>query len=203
MRNSVFNLWVEEFLASYSSNEEDFFFEIDGDADRVQAVSIKFELAISNAEMLDGSDKIKKAKKEFDDFVDYINEDPNSVAAGLEAWHASILWTQAEATGLVLNSTIVSITVGLLCGVVVLFAVTWSLRSAFFVFILVLDIVVFVCLIMIAALNWPFGPVEALFLIIFLGYCVTYCIHIGHAYMEIEMEAWRGDRELRLRLTLL
>ena len=91
-------MWVEEFLASYSSNEEDFFFEIDGDADRVQAVSIKFELAISNAEMLDGSDKIKTAKKEFDAFVDYINEDPNSVAAGLEAWHASILWTQAEAT---------------------------------------------------------------------------------------------------------
>ena len=40
----------------------------------------------------------------------------------------------------------------------------------------------------IAVLNWPFGPVEALSIVVFLGYCITFCIHIAHAYCMVASE---------------
>ena len=33
-------------------------------------------------------------------------------------------------------------------------------------------------------IDWKLGPIEIVSLVVFLGYCITFCIHITYAYTE-------------------
>jgi len=81
------------------------------------------------------------------------------------------------------------------------FVFTRSLTAAVIVVMAVTTIVVYVTAMMSAFFKWSLGPVEVVSIIVFLGYCVTYCIHIAHAYTDLK--DLEHDSQLRVRMALL
>jgi hypothetical protein len=54
-----------------------------------------------------------------------------------------------------------------------------------------------------SAAGWALGPLEVISIIVFLGYSMTYSIHIAHAYIEASEEVQSGQQRMRLALLRL
>eukprot|EP00747_Dinoflagellata_sp_TGD_P008907 gnl/TRDRNA2_/TRDRNA2_118505_c0_seq1.p1 gnl/TRDRNA2_/TRDRNA2_118505_c0~~gnl/TRDRNA2_/TRDRNA2_118505_c0_seq1.p1 ORF type:complete len:253 (+),score=32.33 gnl/TRDRNA2_/TRDRNA2_118505_c0_seq1:24-761(+) len=57
---------------------------------------------------------------------------------------------------------------------------------SFIVLGLVLGIISGLAFFMIVVMDWDIGPVEVISLVVFVGYSVTYALHIAHNYSEVE-----------------
>lgn len=124
------------------------------------------------------------------------------MSAGL-AWHTSRLWLRAEAESAIVNSTLdtmlLSVAFGFMgamfstrCDVWLSFLVVWS----------VVGVTICLAWFMVAIMGWGIGPIEVLGLIVFVGYSVTYSLHIAHKYKYHVRHCpvtERGDNPAKLR----
>eukprot|EP00930_Biecheleria_cincta_P041607 TRINITY_DN28546_c0_g1_i1.p1 TRINITY_DN28546_c0_g1~~TRINITY_DN28546_c0_g1_i1.p1 ORF type:complete len:191 (-),score=29.23 TRINITY_DN28546_c0_g1_i1:171-722(-) len=46
----------------------------------------------------------------------------------------------------------------------------------------------FICVLM----AWPIGPIEVIALIVFIGYAVTYSLHVAHSYGSGDATGWKA-----------
>ncbi|CAK0849889.1 unnamed protein product, partial [Prorocentrum cordatum] len=113
------------------------------------------------------------------------------------AFQTAGLWVRAEAQQELIFSTVLTF------GLVILFALLGMLvftRD----WCLSLMVVASTCMVvnglaffMVVVLGWAIGPIEVISLIVFIGYGVTYSLHIAHRYGFPEAEHSRAAADLQ------
>jgi predicted RND superfamily exporter protein len=98
------------------------------------------------------------------------------------AFQTSTTWAEAEAKLEIQNSTRNTILVTALCAFLTMLVFTFNVRLSCIVLGLVAVVVLGLTFCMTVIMNWSIGPLEIIGIIIFLGYSVTYSLHIAHAY---------------------
>ncbi|OLQ00932.1 Protein dispatched-like 1 [Symbiodinium microadriaticum] len=123
--------------------------------------------------------------------IDDVNKDaPADVG---EAWHTSQLWIRAEAESAIVSSTVVTMIVSVACGLAgALLFTHLDILLSLMVVVAVTGVTISLAWFMIVFMGWPVGVLEVLGLIVFVGYSITYSLHIAHKYqlhsMELEEE---------------
>jgi len=120
----------------------------------------------------------------WDDFVSARNHEA-SVTAN-QAFHTAALWPRAEAEKAIRESTIDTIVISAACAFLGVFIFTWDPVLAVMVVLLVLGIIAGLAFFMVVIMDWAIGPIEVISLVVFLGYSVTYSLHIAHNYSETQ-----------------
>jgi len=64
----------------------------------------------------------------------------------------------------------------------------YHLALAVYVILCIICVVVCLAAMMVGIMGWTFGAVEAVGLIVFVGYSITYSLHIAHNYKSIVIE---------------
>jgi hypothetical protein len=99
------------------------------------------------------------------------------------AWHTSRMWIRAEAEKAIIDSTVATLVVALSCGYVGTFCFTgFDLVLSGFVVLSVTCVTICLAWFMSALMGWATGAIEVLGLIVFVGYSITYSLHIAHKY---------------------
>lgn len=152
-------------------------------SDSVAAVSLSFQVDFSYEA---GAENILSFKEKWDTFVDGLNAKASST--GNMAWHTAQAWVQAEAEVAIINSTILTIVVAALGGFGCMLIFTLDPLLALLVLLLVIGVVTSLAFFMVVIMAWTVGPIEVISLVAFVGYSVTYSLHVAHIYGEANAE---------------
>lgn len=127
--------------------------------------------------------EILEYKRKWDRSLDGLNARA-SVTAN-RAFHTTQAWVRAEAEISVVASTAATIVISAGCGFLGVFLFTRDPVLAAIVLALVLGVIVGLAFFMVVIMDWSIGPIEVIALVVFLGYSVTYSLHVAHNYSEI------------------
>jgi len=134
---------------------------------------------------------------EFKDHWDTLVKNTNARAPGDadNAWHTCRLWIRAEAERAIISSTITTLVISLLCGFLGALSFTrFDVLLSLMVIVSVIGVTICLGFFMCVMMGWALGAVEVLGLIVFIGYSITYALHVAHKYREHSMSA-RGSNE--------
>jgi len=163
---------------------------------RLRAAYYSFQIDL--ARYTAGTAETLSAKTKWDQYVENLNL--NAPVGADEAWHNSKSWIRVEASQAILSSTLDSMILSSACGffgalVSTHFDVWLSVFALFAVIGVTLLLAWFICVF----LGWTIGAIEVLGLIIFVGYSITYSLHIAHKYREGIRETEQSDLSPRER----
>jgi len=102
------------------------------------------------------------------------------------AWHTASVWVRAEAQVAILDSTMNTIIIECACSWFGLLVFTGDFSLAFLVLGLVIVNISGLAFFMISVMHWAFGPIEIIFVLVFLGYSVTFGLHMAHNYSQVQ-----------------
>mmetsp|Transcript_57841 Transcript_57841/g.102759 ORF Transcript_57841/g.102759 Transcript_57841/m.102759 type:complete len:1149 (+) Transcript_57841:67-3513(+) len=119
-------------------------------------------------------------KKFWDDYLAEYNSKALLAANG--AIQTSSLWVQAEAVKELVASTVSTMAVAIAFAFIGMLIVTVDLLLSMFVVLSTLANVCFLAAFMVLVMNWNIGAIEIVALIAFIGYAMTYSLHIAHRY---------------------
>lgn len=168
-----FHQSASEWLAGGGSAYRDHFAIQDG---KVVAVRVEFSVSLGSADL----DLSLATMKAWDNWVKDKNERA-SIRAN-HAFHVCDKWVSTEAQSGILRSTVSTILTALLVGYLAAVFFTQDLFLSVFPMISVLLTVFSLLFTMVGLLQWPFGAVDVIALIVFLGYMFTFNLHIAHSY---------------------
>eukprot|EP00928_Gymnodinium_smaydae_P023610 TRINITY_DN19419_c0_g6_i1.p1 TRINITY_DN19419_c0_g6~~TRINITY_DN19419_c0_g6_i1.p1 ORF type:complete len:1724 (-),score=278.13 TRINITY_DN19419_c0_g6_i1:77-5248(-) len=112
------------------------------------------------------------------------NAQASRYAAG--AWQSSELWVRAEAQQNLVSSTALTLVVVVLTAFLGMLCFTRDAKLAVFVVACTLFVIAGLAFVMTGLLAWTIGPIEVIALIVFVGYAVTYSLHVAHKYSCID-----------------
>lgn len=160
-----------------------FWFVEDGDRLVVKAVSIEFNVQVSNTAAAG------YALEFMDNWQAYVKE-LNADAAGTadEAFHTSDLWVRAEAEEAIKGSTITTMAISCACGFLGALFFTGEWCMAFCVLGSTIMIMTCQLFFMTGIMGWEIGPIEVISLVVFVGYATTFNVHVAHAYKHAKGE---------------
>lgn len=121
-------------------------------------------------------------KEDWDAFLSKQNGQASFTAKN--AFHTAKSWVRAEAELAIVNSTIMTILIAASAGFLGMLFFTGDPTLAFLVLLLVLGVVSGLSFFMVTLMKWKLGPVEVIALVVFVGYSVTYSLHVAHLYNE-------------------
>jgi len=155
---------------------------------KVTAAKCEFYIDVSKDQ---GAKALLEHKKRWDEIV----ERANSVASRTanKAFQTAQAWVRAEAEVAVVSSTIDTILISALCGCLGMLVFTGDPTLAIVVVFLMLGIVISLAFFMVCVMQWKFGPIEVISLVIFVGYAVTFLLHVAHLYNEIPVPEKEKD----------
>jgi hypothetical protein len=124
-----------------------------------------------------------KFKANWDNYVDLQNS--RATVAAKFSWHTASVWVRTEAQIAILSSTVDTVLIE--CGL------SWLGITMFtgdpLIALLVLGIVLVnisgLLFVMTVMLGWALGPIEIVFVIVFLGYSVTYGLHLANNFAAV------------------
>jgi hypothetical protein len=122
--------------------------------------------------------------EKWDDAIEVWNDESSRFARG--AWHISDLWVRAQAQEELISSTALTLVVVLVLAFIGMVIFTADVVLSFFVVMATIVVVCLLAFFITTLMNWAIGPIEVIALIVFLGYAVTYSLHIAHRYGEPE-----------------
>jgi len=102
------------------------------------------------------------------------------------AFHVSSTWVEAEASSMLIRSTLE--TLGILCilGTAAMIVFTRSCVLSFYVIVCSVVVLVGLVFCMIVVAQWSFGLIETIAIIYFIGYALDYSLHIAYKYSTSE-----------------
>merc|ERR1719199_1336963 len=159
----------------------------------MKATKVSF---ISNYNQQSGAQQGVDYMKLWDKYVESLNA-VASISAN-RAWHSASLFVRAEAELAVIQSTLETIIISVVCGWAGMLAFTKDPWTSFLVTSLVLGIISGLAFFIVVLMGWDIGPIEVISLVVFVGYSVTYSLHIAHNYVEVpatDPEMIRLERE--------
>eukprot|EP00435_Cladocopium_sp_Y103_P002969 s3932_g1.t1 len=172
----------------------------------LKATYVQFTVGLNY--MTAQSSTILSLMQEWDNVVDEINQNaPPDADLKLElgsTWHTSSLWIRAEAELAIVNSTVLTMLVSAICGFLgALFFTHWDPFLSFMVVVNVIGVTLALAWFMMVLMGWAVGVLEVLGLIVFVGYSITYTLHIAHKYQEhiLSSESIQLGRQTRERRT--
>jgi hypothetical protein len=124
--------------------------------------------------------EILKTMNAYDAVIEHRNED--LPAPDLEAWSCSISFVMAETEDGIVSSTFWCAIISLTCAVVSISLFTGSAILALTVSLTVAMVVACQAGTMFVVLGWSFGAVEAISIILFVGFSVDYTLHVAEAF---------------------
>ncbi|CAE8719477.1 unnamed protein product, partial [Polarella glacialis] len=176
-------------LASYrqgrrvlsSGGIADDFLWLDASKQNLKATFVRFQVAVSYTST--PTKEVLAYMEKWNGFLSSLNLDaPGDM--GLP-WHTSRLWIRAEAEEAILGSTLNTMIVSVTCGFLGTLASTQlDLILSLLVVLIVLGVTVSLAWFMFVVCAWTIGAIEVLGLIVFVGYSITYSLHIAHKYRE-------------------
>jgi hypothetical protein len=164
---------------------------------KVQAAKISF---ILNVAQDSAAQPMLEHRDRWDKYVTAMN-DAASVTAN-RAFHSASAWVRAEAEIAVIDSTIDTIIIAAVCAWVGMLVFTQDPVLSFLVLGLVLGIVVGLAFFIVVIMDLKIGSIEVISLVIFVGYSVTYSLHVAHSYAEASPPEFGGDDEAPVALPL-
>jgi hypothetical protein len=100
------------------------------------------------------------------------------------AYHTSQLWVRAETELRLVKSTLTCAVISIVCALVAILIFTGNVALAIYLVSVILCIVICLAGLMFGVLGWSFGAVEAIGLIVFVGFSVDYSLHMVEAYNQ-------------------
>jgi predicted RND superfamily exporter protein len=139
-----------------------------------------------------GAQNLLIYKARWDKFI----TDQNNAAGftGSRAFHTAQAWVNAEAEVAVVDSTVATIAISATCGWFGTLFFTWDPLLASLVLLVVLGVISGLAFFIVCAVGWLLGPVEVIALVIFVGYSVTFSLHVAHIYHEEACKAFRNEK---------
>jgi hypothetical protein len=119
-------------------------------------------------------------KTSWDAFLTNWNAKASRAATG--AWHTSNIWVLTEAQQQLLSSTFATLLIVILLALAGMLVFTKDLTLSIYVVASTLGVIFCLTFFIVNVMQWPIGPVEVIALIVFVGYAVTYSLHIAHKY---------------------
>lgn len=144
-------------------------------------------------------------KAKWDAQLDYFNAAAEPVTKG--AFHSSGDWVRLDAQRELVSSTVSTLVIVLCLAFIGMLMFTFNMILSIYVVIGTVQVVCGLGFFIICAMQWALGPVEVIAFIVFIGYAVTYSLHIAHKYGDpgAEADPLRDDLEeeaaLRYRRT--
>jgi len=137
-------------------------------------------------------------RTKWDDYLAAMNKGA-SVTAN-QAFHTASAWVRAEAEIAVVDSTIDTIIVSAVCAWVGMLFFTQDPVLSCLVLALVLGTILGLAFFIVCMMGWMIGSIEVISLVIFVGYSVTYSLHVAHTYAEAHLptQGQDGDEEAPL-----
>jgi len=171
----TFSIHIGQFLNNQPGYRKFFLAEPSG---AIRAAYIDF--ALQGVASAASFERFKREMQRWDEYVTAMNAKANFNAHG--AWHTSHSWVQAQAVAGIISSTGVCIFISVIAGFFALLAFTRDIVIATLSVVSVTSVVVVQLFFMVMVMQWLIGPVEAVALIVFIGYIFTFNLHIAHAY---------------------
>lgn len=119
----------------------------------------------------------------WDQYVDARNEAASLTAN--HAFHTSGIWVTSEAEEAIISSTEMTIALSAFCGGVGVLAFTGDPCLTVLVLMLVMGIMSGLGFFIVVVMGWKVGPIEIIALVVFIGYSVTYALHVAHSYSRV------------------
>lgn len=126
----------------------------------------------------------------WDDYIEQKNA--KATLSANKPWHTAFVWKRAEAQNAIIGSTVDTIVIALASSLVGVVAFTFDIKLAFIVVGVVLIVIAGLAFFITTVMAWEVGAIEVISLVVFVGYAVTYALHIAHNYNE----AQASDRDL-------
>eukprot|EP00929_Paragymnodinium_shiwhaense_P037058 TRINITY_DN19809_c0_g1_i1.p1 TRINITY_DN19809_c0_g1~~TRINITY_DN19809_c0_g1_i1.p1 ORF type:complete len:1679 (-),score=364.81 TRINITY_DN19809_c0_g1_i1:165-5201(-) len=136
----------------------------------------------------------------WDDWVEKYNNEATRYATG--AFHCSELWVRAEAQQELIASTGLTLFVVLLLAFIGMLVFTGDGLLSIFVVLVAIGVVSGLIFFITVVAQWPVGPIEVIALIVFIGYAVTYALHVAHKYGSPEALPFLEDPAAELGPTV-
>jgi hypothetical protein len=144
-------------------------------------------------------------KAAWDEYVDAYNDGSSRSAKG--AWHSSNLWVMAEAQKELVAGTLTTLVLAVALAFVGMLWITFDWVLSFLVVFATCGIISMLMFHITVIMALPIGPIEVIALIVFIGYAVTYSLHVAHHYSgpcpeelvdasRVEIRLWRVNKSL-------
>jgi predicted RND superfamily exporter protein len=176
--DSLAKKFISEQSAYTDTPGNKYIWMVDG---RIRGMYISVDCDVSkNSE----DSKLLDEKKKWDQHLAIYNE--AALFSGKGAFHVSESWVRAEATEEVIISAVVTLVILLLLAFLGMVLFTWSIALSFIVVLATIAVIAGLAFFLVVILQWEMGMIEVIALVYFIGYAVTYSLHITHKYAHVE-----------------
>jgi hypothetical protein len=145
--------------------------------DRMLATKIDFNARQSNE--LPGDEALELMDR-WNTFILEHNR-KQSVTANV-AWHTSQTWVRAEGESVIKSSMVITIVISVVCAFLGMVVFTQNLLLALCVIAIASCVICGLSFFMVAIMGWTIGTIEAISLVVFVGYSMTYSMHIASIF---------------------
>lgn len=128
------------------------------------------------------SAEMMKQKALWDDKLRNWNQAAVATARGDEAFHVSSAWAEAEANQELITSAVLTLVILLCLAFTFMVLFTWSIALSLFVVGATLAAIGGLTFFIVIVMRWEVGLIEVIAIVYFIGYAVTYSLHIAHKY---------------------
>jgi len=136
-------------------------------------------------------EKTLQHKADWNAYVEDWND--NAVVTAQGAFHVSNTWASAESAGALMTSTLSTllILIGLAFMGMLLF--TWSFTLSLYTVGATMGVVFGLAFFITVLMGWSVGLIEVIAAIYFIGYAVTYSLHVAHKYASFDASSVGAD----------
>ena len=149
----------------------------------------KFQLDYSKTA---DAEKTLKLKRKWDAHVQGFNQENSDSIRGI--WHTSTLWVRAEAESEILGSTLSVVILAVVLAFLSMLIFTQDIVLSVYVIISTVGVIFCLAFFIIVVMGWALGAIEVIALIVFIGYAVTYSLHIAHKYGSHDFSAAKAEK---------
>jgi hypothetical protein len=117
----------------------------------------------------------------WDEFIDGINSEEDKSHIGT-IFHTCELWVRAETELRLVRTTLMCAACSVCFAFIAVVIFLGDLALAVYLILNIVCVVISLAALMFGIFGWPFGAVEAVCLIVFVGFSVDYGLHVAEAY---------------------
>jgi hypothetical protein len=163
-----------------SENKLKSYVGFDYDAERVRWIRLRFVTKLSNS--LDAV-AAWKWYSNWDAVIDELKASENGPGVG-NIFHTSPLWVRAETERSLVSSTLPCAAMSVAFAFIIVLISLGSGMLAIIVILCILLVIICLMAIMFGVLQWQFGSIEAVGLIVFVGLSVDYSLHLAESFSQ-------------------
>lgn len=124
-----------------------------------------------------------KYVEEWDEFLEEQNKKYWNAGTG-KMFHTSALWVRAETEERLIESTLMCAGFSIFFALLAVLVFLWNMALAVYLILGIICVIICLAALMFGVMNWTFGAVEAIGLIVFVGFSVDYSLHMAESFNQ-------------------